>query len=1677
MRFIFVVFWIFLNIAPLFATPLKFYDIKQQNNQFIIIEFKFPDIQIDHNKDNPALVSVDIPGLIYNYENNSPLIPVYSENLIVAPGKVSWEILSSENQFYEGIRPISYVPETENSLFQTRSSYPSVYPDKIIVLKDAGIFRDYRMMGITVFPVQVLPNGISYYKTIRVRITFPSSNLGSSVMQDSRERDIFKKVAINGQNAGNLPKAITAVSTTTPSSSLQGINFDNQVKLYVNQKGIYKVTGSDLVTAGVDIQSINPQTFRLMNKGKDIAIYISGSQDLEFNESDYFEFLGEPNIKTFIDQYPDLYTDPFSDENVFWLSWGGSPGIRMVEESGAIVQTNPGQYNPSQFYPYTVHFEDNRYFERFGYGNTHRLTYTRDAWFFDSGIQAIGKKSYSVPLLYPDSSSFEPVRVKMMFAGKSQTDHKLMVWLNQRLVGESSGNWSWQDLYSLDNEGNSSIRTLDLKHGANNLEIQLPTLAGNGKTDYILFNWAEITYDRQYKAVNNYIEFRRPSTSVIYYPNIKLFQFEIFNFTRPDIEIYKKGISKIVNYNLSVQGTGSRTRYKITFQDNIYSDDVEYIAVASNAKLKPLKIEKDEPFDEENPTLSLKSTTNSADYIIITHERFYDRAGELADLRRQNGLNVVMVKEKDIYDEFNYGIKSPLAIKSFLKYAFYNWDKNHRLKYVLLFGDANYDYKTASSINIDFVPTFFYQSYEFGAVATDLPYAQISGEDPLPDLFVGRIPVTTNGEVTNVITKIQEFEENVEVGPWRNQTLFISGNDRNTPELGSVTGMPPKPAFRTQNQRVIDLLLDKKFTSFKLNTVEDTTLIPFDPNYGGTTDLIDYFDNGVQLVNFLGHGGGGIWADVQLLNLQDIDRLNNRGKYPFITSMTCFTGAFDNPGNPGLAQKLLLSPDKGAIGVFASSGLGWVANDYSILWNVMKDIREASISIGEAVTMGKIDYYNNSQYVISDTIVKGSQWGHGLLKDDMIHQYNLIGDPYLFLKTPGDNIQISVDNELPQPGDTVNVQITAPFSSADGYLELANSKNEVIYREPLFYSSGTVNREIVIPTDTIRGTNYIRAYLTDNVTDASGYRQIAVNYSLFDSVKTIPSQPNAEDSVSISLIVKDGQGVSNVKVVAVLPKGVLPNDKDTLHINTRQIGTNSYETVEKIPPTFSLSTVYFFVYATNSIGQVSRMNYNYRVVETRPDPLIYKNGIKLAGDDRVRVAVSIGNSGLVDAQGVELKVYNGYENYLNNSSFASESITIRGKDSLSYKLDFPLSLATPQYQLYATLNREGTTPDFNPANNLDSSQITVEIYQLTPELGSTYNNQANDTISIGTGNTFWLGPGSISQPSAVLLNLNTDIAGLNQAKLAPVPLQGFDTPVGLNIKLLNNNAALSAPYSLRMLYNSSYLQSHSLSFNSLKLYRWDSRIQTWLQQDATVDSLTASVQASLNQDGLYGLFVSSDAEPPRIELTIDGRQIRSKSLVSPNPVLNVIIEDESGLNINRDQINIVINDVAVPSEKVFIPDSVSQSNVLGITVYPELTVGSHTLDIGVKDVNGNSSSREFTLQVDDAFDLKVFGNYPNPFGDVTDYTIFSYYINAANIIDDLEIRIFTVSGRLIKRIKTDINTSSPGNDPRRVGYNELIWDGTDDNGDQVANGVYFALIRAKYDDKEKSEILKVAKLR
>ncbi|MFZ0391177.1 MAG: C25 family cysteine peptidase [Calditrichia bacterium] len=1657
---------------PLLAGNNSFYEIEHQDNRSLILQFRFPEPVLSAGEKDSSRVVAEMKGLNSDFAENKPLLPLFSSAVAVPAGKVRWQILEKETRLFRNKSPVIYRSEENQNSSQPSSAVPAYYPQNIIRLQEAGIFRDYRMMGIQVYPLQMVPEGLLFYSSVKVKITFDDKSSPGSGLAAAGEQQVFSSLVLNGSQLPLIQPAVQQ-NPVPPGASPNAGNPDQQVKLFVNENGIYRISGADLVEAGVNLQEINPQTLRLSNKGNEVAILVSGDQDLIFDEGDYLEFWGERNEKTFKENYPTLYDDPFTDENVYWLSWGGAPGIRMVEESGAIISTNPAQYNRARFYPFTVHLEENNYFERFGVEIVQELLYKKDLWYFDRGLLGITKQTYPINIIYPDSSLANTVQATLSLSGRSAGSHSVMAWLNQRLIGRVNSGWFGEKPLLLSNEVGNPIYGADLKHGENDIELQTM----ESENDHVLFNWASIQYNRQYKAYQNQIEFTKPSPQSISNPQVNLFQFNISHFTRPDIDIYKKGVSKVVNFQIQVDNSSGTPRYQISFQDRILTDDVQYMALPANQRLKPLRIEREQVFNPENPQLRLRSAANSADYLIITHEKFYERAKEFMEFRRQQGLSVVMVRVQDIYDEFNYGVKSPLAIQKFLKYAFYNWDRTHRLQYVVFLGDANYNPYAKGTLSEDLVPTFFYESMKFGAVATDFPYSQLSGDDELPDIFVGRVPVRSNGELINFINKIKEFELNPQPGPWRNQALFISGNDAGTyefqPEVYEKFGIARKPAFRTQNQRLMNNLLPHHYSAFKLNTIKDPNL-PFDPNYGGTTDLIQYFDEGISFMTFLGHGGGAVWADVGLMNLQDVDRLNNQGKYPVIASMTCFTGRFETPQNKGLMGKLVLAPNKGAIAAFASSGLGYVANDYAILWNVMAQLFTGEVPIGQAMALGKISYLLTSQYVVNDTLIPGNYWGHYNVSKDMIHQYNLIGDPYTSLQLPAEDLSIQVSNEIPQPGDTLQVTVQAPLGAADGYLEFSDANKQVTYREPVTYPGGSAQYLITLPPDMPNGSGFVRAYLTDGSSDAAGYKQVGINYASFDSVQTLPQNPNAEDSVSIQALVRDAQGIQRVYAVAVLPGANV--QKDTLHLAMSPQGNDLYRTTAKIPPTFTLETVYFYIYAENNAGQVSRMNYHYQVQEDRPDPFIYKDGIRFTGGETVRLSVGIGNNGTIAAEGVQVKLFLGMQNFQSDSPFATETISIGPKDSTNLIVTFPFNLNQSTYPVYAQLDRSGSSPDFNRNNNVANATVPLHFVNLLPAVGTTFSGTTTDTVPLAGQNRFWLAPGGISKSAALEFHTRSLADSLKQTGLTPVPLAGFLQPQQIEFSIGDSAAQFQGPLVLQLQPLNAFLDSAHISIMDVQLYRWSPHLQTWQQEaaPAVVDSAAGLAEFRLNKTGLFALFYSTDDLPPHIELTVDGRQVRSKSIVSTEPVLNILVEDESGLHISRDQIVVQVDGVELPAEKIFIPDTVQQSKILGISAYPELLQGSHNLLVQVKDVNGNVSEKEFTLEVNEELELHVFGNYPNPFSDVT---IFSYYLQSREIVDDLEIRIFTVSGRLIKRIRNDVNTLNPGNDPRRVGYNELTWDGTDDDGVEVANGVYFALFRIKYGDSEKQEILKVAKLK
>jgi hypothetical protein len=1665
------VFWslgTLLNAQQL-ASYKNYYKIVSQTPQALVISFEFEHVKIRNAGDTNYNVKIfEIPGLAFNYVNGRPLLPVMSLPLTLPEGKRTVSVRVEQAENFPRMYPLEFIDQPNNPNTDQKSAlrpgkaaaakaqvYTSVYPEQVCELEDMGLFRDYQLSVLRILPLQVTANGIKFYKKFTVTISFSNITRSSKAIPPGESR-LLKNFVINKEHLNLVSPRTSVYSGASTASRLSAGSVDSRVKIILDEEGIYSVTGEDLQNAGVRIEDINPTTFRLSSKGKDVAFFLAGDQDNRFDPDDYFEFWGERNEKTFLPQYPDQYADPFSDDNVYWLEWGGSGGLRMVQENGSLISTQPGQYNPSFFYSHTIHVEENRQFERLGEGSLEQLSYTRDLWFFDAGIKAVGKKQYPFQLIFPDESSFRPVYVTAMFSGKSFGGHNVMVWLNNGFVGSAASGWYSQDTARISNINNSSLRTSDLLHGENILEVQLPSLPSN-ETDIVLLNWFDVTYDRLYRAYKNEIKLRRPA--FIPYPNTDLFQFDIDNFRSPDIEIYKKGISKIVNFKIDVEVINDTNIYKISFQDNVPSDDIEYLTITGDKKKKPLSIEKDKPFDPETPQRTLRETGNAAEYIIITHNRFFENAEVLLDYRRSQGVAAELVDVKDIYDEFNFGIKSPLAIQEFLRYAFFNWSRTPRLKYVVLLGDANFNYKSKSAVALDFVPTLFYQTQEFGAAATDYPYALVSGNDEIPDLFVGRLPVTTNSEANDVIEKIIEFEQNPPVNAWKNRSLFISGNDRTTYELAT-----DNPAFRAQNFRIIESLLPKNLSAVRLNTIKDPAL-PFDPNFGSSSDLRDHFEDGLFYINFMGHGGGGIWADVRLMDLNDVDNLNNGGMYPFITSMTCFTGAFENPSSLGLAQKLLLAPEKGAIGIFASSGLGYLHNDYAMLWNIGQFMFDPSLTVGEIITLGTILYWSEGA---NYGVINGNSTftpGYYQVRHEMVYQYNLIGDPYIKLQFAEDKISVTPSTVTPQQGDVLDVTITTGLFSADGYLELVDAQFNIADRLPLFGISPGATIPLTIPQDFPEGTGLIRVYLSDGSRDESGQVAIGINHAVLTSLEFLPPEPKVDDTVYVNLRVQDVHGIRRVYLFR-------ETNPDTIF--AVQSSSDSFLYIAKMKPAFRLQTVPFEVHVENNVGNVSIFrNLSYVVTDSRPDIFPVAGSLKFTGREKTQLKVAVSNAagaGVDDLIKVNVHFADGESNFMIGEFFTTGQVYLSSADSASVIVDFPLELNRSEYHIYikAEVDPSEDVQDFNPQNNFLDQKLKTTIFNVTAA--------GSDTISLGSAYRVYFPPGSISDSSAVRLEVVEFPKPEDQGGLIPIALLNQAQYHALKVDLLNPAVSQQSPFNLFVTLNPAFIDTTRYFVEDITLYEKLNDTQPWVSTLFSGNGTTKIITAFPQRNALYAPFVSFDRNAPRIELTVDGRPLQVSGLVSPTPALYLIVQDESGVNLQKDKISITLDGNLIPEEKIFIPDSVQKNNVLGITINPNLTRGRHRLDVSVQDVNGNSSAKEFQLVVSDEFDIIVYGNYPNPF---QDQTIFAYFVQLDDDLDEFEIRIYTVSGRLIRKIDSDINNgiSDPDGGARRKGYNELIWDGRDELGNEVANGVYFAVVKGNYQGESKEKTLKVAKLR
>ncbi len=1594
-------------------------------------------------------------GLQNVAETGYPYVPFLSDVIALQGRQATVKILEIRKDTQTGLPYRFNISERNTPIRKT----------PLIDVQYLGLYRDLPLFTLKIYPVQVDPvsGAVEVVNQIRFEI-FSTDHKKTESTQPTATSSVrlpstTSKILLNSAMVLPETQSLSKIEMNISGQRYQS----DRYKINIKETGLYKITYELLAQYDIPVDQFDPRRLKLTNRGQEIPIYFKGGGDGTFDTGDYFEFWGEQNRSDLTRKYEDIYNDPFSDVNVYWLEIGSTNGLRMVDESGALTISNPSRYITPYAYTEKIHFEEDRVFVRFGHptAKIDSAGYTLDHWFFDRGVSAVGSRTYQAYLPWPFGGfGSATVFVKALMRGLSEKSpvnplefHLAEVWLNDAKVG-TSGNWRDQGLQTITNIGGLGISQSAIKHGENDLRIIMDQA---GVTDIALLNWFEITYQRRYRAENNVIRFKRQENI----PEGYTYQFEVDGFTRQDIELYKLGISKLVNNRIDyiTADDDNYTSYRISFQDDIFYPDIEYVALTSDAKKKPVSIVPDTPWRDDVINASLYDHTNASDYLIVTDALFADAALELKAYREQNGLRVGIVKVEDIYDEFNYGIKSPISIQDFLKYVYQNWDQSRKLMYVVLIGNASFDYKQVSSSQRDLVPTFLFETQKYGSAASDFLYSLVSGDDYIPDIVVSRIPVNDNSELTAYFEKIKGYEAPDNTGDWRNRALFISGNDGSVNEL--FTGLP---VFRAQNQRLIDMLLPEAYFSRKLNTIRDAGSGGVDPNFGGTIDLIDQFDDGLSLMNFYGHGGGGIWADVQLMNTDDIDRLSEHYRLPFIQSMTCFTGAFENASINGLADKLLLTPRKGAIGLLAASGVGWLYNDFAVGWHLTEMLMNYDLTMGEAVLFSKIFYYANNIYVSDeyDTAVPSLN----SLRKSMVNHYNLLGDPYIKIARPQGALKVSIENTQLNQGDTITVSISAPFSNGSGVIELANQKHEPVENNFFSLTNSTANVSFTLPQDLGDQRLFIKAYAaaSGGTQDANGSLDLAINSTLIDSVVTVPKLPLIGEDINFFVYINSPLEIERVQITHL--KGNLGTIY-TLDLVEQAEGV--WKSKDGFGPYTHADTVHFDVQVFEA-GGTSHLLRRVRMLigDPRPDLRLTGNSLVFGGESDIALAYKIENRASETFSDVKISYFT--DTYpTDNPAYDSSLISLEPGEIKYLEQVVAPAYLQPARRFFVVVDHDKAITEQDETNNVQMLSFPDGLFNIPREIGSTLDGISNDTLRLAEIIGLHIASQGITASSVLKIDLRDrpDLVKIEtQPGLIHVPFFDQTGHQLIEIDLSNPNSTLDNPFYVEFnidttKYSPEYITDIHICHYVAKLNRWV-RLET--------SRKAVKIYAQPEDTGLFALFHISDAQKPVIEITVNGRQLHENMLVPSNPDLAFILQDENGINLSRG-LNILVDNDSLPSDVVNMPDSLQNANAVSILSTPNLSAGQHTLSVSVQDVNGNQATKTINFAVASTFGIEVYGNYPNPF---TDDTIISFEIVADGVVQEFSVRIYTVSGRMIREIKR--NEEYP-DEIWTPGYHEVKWDGRDKDLNLVANGVYFAVIAAKFKGTTMEQTLKLAKLK
>jgi len=923
------------------------------------------------------------------YDSKTGDLPVFSERFQIGNPNILIEAIITE-QVWENI--------SESGIKSIRGyEYITSAPD---IATAVAIERKQPYAVVSFVPLRKDPSSGTYQKltsfTIRLRYTEQAAGLRS---------------------AGQTYKQNSVLAS------------GNWYKVAVQFSGVYKITYDELSSMGLNPSGIDPRNLRVYGNGGGMlpepcsaprlddlhenAIFVAGENDGSFNQGDYILFHGEsPDVWSW-DVISEQFTHQsniYSDFTYYFITADLGSGKR-IQSISSTTQPLTHQVNK---------FTDRKFIEK----DDLNIVRTGRDWFEYPPYEVQTSAEYTFN--FPGIDLASEVKMRTRVAARSSTGSNFKYYLNGNTLIETLPVQSVS--FASDQFARTATSESAFDATAANVVIKVnyskPLSGSIGWMDYIALNAR-----RNLSFTGGQLAFRDPLSTGT--GNIAEYSLGGASQTLTIWDITDRFNIKKVNTSLA----GSVMSFRLpadSLSEFISFDGSSYFSVSFVGKV---------------PNQNLHSIS-IPDMVIIAHPLFMSDATRVANHHKDHdGLDVFLTDIDKVYNEFSSGAQDITAIRNFMKMMYDEASVGGECRYLLLFGDASYDYKDRIENNSNFVPTWEDKRSMniISSIATDDYYGLLDdGESEgettdLLDMGVGRLVVSTqeiSREITDKILHYATGEPEV-FGSWRNVVCFVADDEDRNLHVGQAEKMAVRLDTAHGNLNVDKIYVDA-YPQVSTSGGQRAPMV--------NEAINRRISKGTMVMNYTGHGGEAGWGHERILEISDINSWSNNDKLPIFITATCEFSRYDDPTRVSAGELVLMNPEGGAVSLFTTARATYGSPNFEVN-NAMYDLMFEKVD-GDYPRFGDlIRYAKNKNGGISDNDRK----------------FILLGDPALQLAYPQHSVNtISInDVVISSVHDTIKAlqKITIHGSVIEENGELLESYNGVL--RPTVYDKPTEIQTLV----------------------------------------------------------------------------------------------------------------------------------------------------------------------------------------------------------------------------------------------------------------------------------------------------------------------------------------------------------------------------------------------------------------------------------------------------------------------------------------------------------------------------------------------------------------------------------------------------------------------------------------